>query len=54
MEGQGENFGDLGFGPVVADGGGDSSHGAGIFVVVLGIAVVDVVGMSNDATTGRC
>jgi hypothetical protein len=53
VEGEGVNFGDLGFGPIVTDSGGDSSHGAGVFVGVVGIAIVDVVGMADGLTSGR-
>mmetsp|Transcript_39627 Transcript_39627/g.95327 ORF Transcript_39627/g.95327 Transcript_39627/m.95327 type:complete len:387 (+) Transcript_39627:241-1401(+) len=48
VEGEGVHLGDFGFRPVVTDAGGYAAHGAGVLVVVDGIAVVDVVGMTDN------
>mmetsp|Transcript_8266 Transcript_8266/g.14983 ORF Transcript_8266/g.14983 Transcript_8266/m.14983 type:complete len:250 (+) Transcript_8266:339-1088(+) len=47
VEGEVVNFGDFGFGPIVTDGGGDSSHGTGVFVGIIGIAIEEVVGVAD-------
>ena len=47
MEGEGVNFGDLGFRPIVTDCGGHSTHGTGVLVEVGGVTIMDVVGVAD-------
>lgn len=52
VEGEVVDFGDFGFGPVGADGGGDAGHGAGVFVGEEGVAFAVVVWEAGDGGFG--
>jgi len=53
VERKGINLGDFRFLPVVTDGGRDSSHGSGVFIDIVGIALTVVVGMTDGLLMKR-